>query len=53
MGQLGFLKMFLIVSIPSDVNDNRRHVHIFCKGQRHAQSVAKYGLKVMGSKILQ
>ena len=28
MGQLAFLKMFLLVSIPTDINDNRRHVHI-------------------------
>ena len=28
MGQLAFLKMFLLVSIPTDFNDNRRHVHI-------------------------
>ena len=27
MGQLAFLKMFLLVSIPTDINDNRRHVH--------------------------
>lgn len=29
MGQLAFLKMFLLVSIPTDINDNRRHVHNF------------------------
>lgn len=34
MGQLAFLKMFILVSIPSDVNDNRRHVHVFKKGGR-------------------
>ena len=36
MGQLAFLKMFLLVSIPTDVNDNRRHVHVFKKGTAHA-----------------
>lgn len=36
MGQLAFIKMFLLVSIPTDVNDNRRHIHIFRKGKRHA-----------------
>ena len=25
MGQLAFVKMFLLVSIPTDINDNRRH----------------------------
>lgn len=41
MGQLAFLKMFLLVSIPTDVNDNRRHVHVFKKGTRHMRSIAK------------
>ena len=38
MGQLAFIKMFLLVSIPTDVNDNRRHIHIFRKGGRHLHS---------------
>ena len=29
MGQLAFLKMFILVAISLDVNDNRRHVHVF------------------------
>lgn len=53
MGQLGFLKMFLIVSIPSDVNDNRRHIHVFRKGQRHAQSIAKIWIESNGTKNLE
>ena len=35
MGQLAFLKMFILVAILLDVNDNRRHVHVFIKGKRH------------------
>ena len=31
MGQLAFLKMFILVAISLDVNDNRRHVHVFWK----------------------
>ena len=31
MGQLAFLKMFILVAISLDVNDNRRHVHVFEK----------------------
>lgn len=53
MGQLGFLKMFLIVSIPSDVNDNRRHVHIFHKGRRRLKSVAKIWIECNGVKSLE
>lgn len=41
MGQLAFLKMFIIVAISLDANDNRRHVHVFRKGQRHLHSVAR------------
>ena len=41
MGQLAFLKMFLLVSIPTDMFDNRRHIHIFRKGTRKMHSVAK------------
>lgn len=29
MGQLAFIKLFMLVSIPTDINDNRRHVHVF------------------------
>jgi len=25
------LRMFLLVAIPTDINDNRRHVHVFRK----------------------
>lgn len=39
MGQLAFLKMFLLVSIPTDINDNRRHIHVFRKGTRHMRSI--------------
>lgn len=41
MGQLAFLKMFILVAISLDVNDNRRHIHVFKKGKRHQQSLAK------------
>ena len=48
MGQLAFLKMFLLVSIPTDVNDNRRHVHVFKKGTRHMRSIAKIWIEQNG-----
>ena len=47
MGQLAFLKMFLIVSIPTDINDNRRHVHIFKKGVGIFVLSQKYGSNEM------
>jgi len=48
MGQLAFLKMFLLISIPTDINDNRRHIHIFRKGARHLKSVAKIWIEKNG-----
>ena len=53
MGQLAFLKMFLIVSIPTDINDNRRHVHIFKKGGKHLRSVAKIWIERNGLKEIE
>ena len=53
MGQLAFLKMFLLVSIPTDVNDNRRHVHVFRKGGRHLRSVAKIWIERGGEKCVE
>lgn len=41
MGQLAFLRMFILVAISIDANDNRRHVHVFYKGKRHQHSLAK------------
>lgn len=45
--------MFLIVSIPTDINDNRRHVHIFKKGGRHLHSVAKIWIEREGLKDIE
>ncbi len=53
MGQLAFLKMFLLVSIPTDVYDNRRHVHVFRKGGRHLKSVAKIWIEKAGVKCIE
>lgn len=53
MGQLAFLKMFLLVSIPTDVNDNRRHVHVFRKGTRHMRSIAKIWIEQNGQKCVE
>ncbi len=53
MGQLAFIKMFLLVSIPTDVNDNHRHIHIFRKGGRHLHSVAKIWIERNGMKDIE
>ena len=53
MGQLAFIKMFLLASIPTDINDNRRHVHVFKKGNRHMKSVAKIWIESGGQKCIE
>ena len=53
MGQLAFLRMFLFVSIPTDIYDNRRHIHIFKKGGRHLHSVAKIWIESNGIKCVE
>lgn len=53
MGQLAFLKMFLLVSIPTDINDNRRHIHVFRKGTRHMRSIAKIWIEQNGRKCVE
>ncbi len=45
--------MFLLVSIPTDVYDNRRHVHVFRKGGRHLRSVAKIWIEKAGVKCIE
>ena len=50
MGQLAllylFLKAYVLVSIPVDMYENRRHIHVFprLKGARSKHSVAKIWL---------
>ena len=53
MGQLAFLRMFILVAIPLDANDNRRHVHVFKKGGRHLRSVAKIWIEANGEKCIE
>ena len=53
MGQLAFLKMFILVAISLDVNDNRRHVHVFYKGKRHQHSLAKIWIEKNGIQCVQ
>ena len=53
MGQLAFLKMFILVAISVDARDNRRHVHVFKKGGRHLSSVAKIWIESNGVKCVE
>ena len=53
MGQLAFLRSFILVAIPLDVNDNRRHVHVFKKGRRHLQSAAKIWIERSGEQCVE
>ena len=56
MGQLAllylFLRAYVLVSIPIDKFDNRRHVHVFprLKGARGKHSVAKIWIESNGVK---
>ena len=40
--------MFILVAISLDINDNRRHVHVFYKGKRHQHSLAKNWIEKNG-----
>ena len=51
MGQLAFLKMFILVAISLDINDNRRHV--FMKGKRHQHSLAKIWIEKNGEQCVE
>lgn len=53
MGQLAFIRTFILVAIPLDINDKRRHVHVFRKGSRHMHSVAKIWIESNGSKCIE
>ena len=53
MGQLAFLRMFILVAISLDVNDNCRHVHVFRKGQRHQHSLAKIWIEKNGEQCVE
>ena len=53
MGQLAFLKMFILVAISLDVNDNLRHVHVFWKGKRHQHSLAKIWIEKNGEQCVE
>lgn len=45
--------MFILVAISLDVNDNRRHVHVFKKGKRHQHSLAKIWIESEGKQCVE
>ena len=53
MGQLAFLRMFILVAISLDANDNRRHIHVFRKGMRHQHSLAKIWIESNGKQCVE
>lgn len=53
MGQLAFIKLFMLVSIPTDINDNRRHVHVFYRNGRQQHSVAKIWIEKNGERCIE
>ena len=53
MGQLAFLRMFILVAISIDAHDNRRHVHVFYKGKRHQHSLAKIWIESNGQQCVE
>ena len=53
MGQLAFLRVFILVAISIDANYNRRHVHVFYKGKRHQHSLAKIWIESNGQQCVE
>ena len=47
------MKTFILVAISIDVNDNRRHVHVFRKGKRHQKSLAKIWIEAEGKRCVE
>lgn len=43
----------MFVALPIDANDNRRHVHIFYKGKRDQECVAKFWIESNGQKCIE
>lgn len=53
MGQLAFLRMFILVAISLDANEKRRHIHVFRKGMRHQHSLAKIWIESNGKQCVE
>ncbi len=53
MGQIAWISVFMLVILPIDVNDNRRHVHVFYKGKRKQKCIAKIWIESLGEKNIE
>ena len=53
MGQIAWMSVFMFVVLPIDINDNRRHVHIFYKGKRDQECAAKFWIESNGKKCIE
>lgn len=53
MGQIAWISVFMIVVFPIDINDNRRHVHVFYRGKRDQECVAKFWIESNGEKCIE
>lgn len=43
----------MIVVLPIDVNDNRRHIHVFYRGKRNQECAAKFWIEANGEKCIE
>ena len=53
MGQIAWISVYMLVILPIDINDNRRHVHVFYRGKRNQECVAKYWIERNGEKFIE
>lgn len=53
MGQIAWISIFMIVVLPIDVNDNRRHIHVFYRGKRNQECAAKFWIEANGEKCIE
>ena len=50
MGRIAFWITYLFYTLPSDIKDNRRHIHIFKGRGKRIQSLAKIWIEQNGIK---
>jgi len=43
----------MLVVFPIDINDNRRHVHVFYRGKRNQECIAKFWIEANGEKCIE
>lgn len=52
MGQIAFIELFMLIVFPVDAYENRRHVHVYRKGKRTQEVLAKIWIETNGQKDL-